>query len=163
MADIIIEKIYQRPVFSWGAGNLIICKVVMMHINKGILNAEGLIDPQKIDLAARMSENYWCRAHGDAVFAVEKPLPFPAMGIDSLPESVRNSRILTGNDLGKLGNIEAFPTEESKSIFKEKEGLLLMDKIKSADDLHRAAQKLLAEGEKEKAINLLLMGEALFG
>jgi len=92
-----------------GAGNLIICEVVKMHINDAVLNENGQIDPHKIDLVARMGGDYYCRASGDAVFEVAKPNLNLGIGIDQLPAAIRNSNILSGNDLGILGNFTAIP------------------------------------------------------
>lgn len=80
-----------------GAGNLIICEVVMMHIQDEVLNEMGQIDPHKIDLVARMGADYYCRASGNAVFEVAKPNMQLGMGMDALPPHIRNSRKLTGN------------------------------------------------------------------
>lgn len=92
-----------------GAGNLVICEPVLIHINDDIFDAKGRIDPQKIDLVARMGGDYYCRASGDAVFEVPKPNTQLGIGVDALPLSIRNSGILTGNDLGKLGNVHEMP------------------------------------------------------
>jgi flavin reductase (DIM6/NTAB) family NADH-FMN oxidoreductase RutF len=93
-----------------GSGNLVICKVKVMHFHDDILN-DMKVDQQKIDLVARMGGNYYCRAHGDALFEIAKPITTHGIGVDSLPESVRYSSILTGNHLGQLGNLEHYPTE----------------------------------------------------
>jgi len=92
-----------------GSGNLIISEVVMMHIDDSILDEEGTIDQQKIDLVGRMGGNYYVRAQGDALFEVPKPVRNLGVGIDQLPENIRTSSILTGNDLGMLGNVETIP------------------------------------------------------
>ncbi|NML36433.1 flavin reductase family protein [Chitinophaga sp. G-6-1-13] len=92
-----------------GAGNLIICEPILIHINDEIFDAKGKIDPQKIDLVARMGGDYYCRASGDAVFEVPKPNTQLGIGVDALPLSIRNSTILSGNDLGKLGNVHEMP------------------------------------------------------
>lgn len=95
-----------------GSGNLIISEIVMMHIDDAILDDEGTIDQTKIDLVGRMGGNYYCRANGNALFEVPKPIRQQGMGIDQLPEKIKNSSILTGNDLGMLGNVEQPPSEE---------------------------------------------------
>jgi flavin reductase (DIM6/NTAB) family NADH-FMN oxidoreductase RutF len=102
-----------------GAGNLIVCEILKIHIRKDVLDADGLIDQHKIDLVARLGKDWYCRASGTALFEVEKPLTRLGVGIDSLPESVRTSRILTGNDLARLGNVEALPSEEDVQEFIE--------------------------------------------
>ena len=95
-----------------GAGNLVICKVKVMHFNEDILLMDGKVDQEKIDLVARMGGNWYCRANGDAMFEIQKPLTTLGIGIDSLPEKIRNSKVLTGNDLGRLGNLEQIPSQE---------------------------------------------------
>ncbi|MCY7408894.1 MAG: flavin reductase family protein [Chitinophagales bacterium] len=95
-----------------GAANLIICEILLMHINENILNEQGRIDANKIDLVARMGDDYYVRASGNSLFEVHKPNTKPAIGVDQLPENIRNSKVLTGNNLGALGNAEHFPTKE---------------------------------------------------
>ncbi|MBC9911220.1 flavin reductase family protein [Chitinophaga varians] len=92
-----------------GAGNLVICEPILIHINDEIFDAKGKIDPQKIDLVARMGGDYYCRASGNAVFEVPKPNTQLGIGVDALPLGIRNSTILSGNDLGKLGNVHEMP------------------------------------------------------
>ena len=131
-----------------GAGNLIICKVKCIHINESVLDANDEIDQTKIDQVARMGGNWYCRAHGEALFEVQKPLTTIGIGIDSLPEHIRFSKILTGNDLGRLGNLEHYPTEEKivevKSTFY------------AAVNKEELAIDLINEGEVEKALCILL-------
>jgi len=101
-----------------GAGNLVICEVKMIHINDDVLDANGAIDQQKIDLVARMGGNWYCRAHGEALFEVAKPLTTLGIGVDAIPSEIRNSEILTGNNLGQLGNVETLPNETDVNEFK---------------------------------------------
>ncbi|GBL34477.1 uncharacterized protein aq_928 [Filimonas sp.] len=100
-----------------GAGNLIICEVLMMHINDDVLNEQQQIDPHKIDLVARMGGDYYCRASGNAVFEVAKPNMNLGIGIDALPEHIKYSKILTGNHLGQLGNSTSIPETDEQFIF----------------------------------------------
>ena len=92
-----------------GAGNLVICEVVRMHINKAVLTNEGRIDQQKIDLVARLGGDLYARASGAALFEVPKPGTGKVIGYDGLPDAIRNSSILTGNDLAMLANCEKMP------------------------------------------------------
>ena len=92
-----------------GAANLIICEVVCMHIDDNILDENKRIDPNKIDLVARMGGDYYCRASGSAVFEVHKPNVELGIGVDALPAAIRHSKILTGNNLGMLGNCTSIP------------------------------------------------------
>ncbi len=95
-----------------GAGNLVICEVQRIHINEAVLDENGMIDQTKIDLVARMGGNFYCRAHGNALFQVDKPITTIGVGIDALPEKLRFTNLLTGNDLGQLGNLLELPTDE---------------------------------------------------
>jgi len=89
-----------------GAGNLVICEVLLMHVNEEVLNADGRIDQQRIDLVGRLGNDHYCRASGAALFDVPKPGTRNVIGFDGLPPSVRNSPVLSGNDLAKLANCE---------------------------------------------------------
>ena len=99
-----------------GAGNLVICEVVKIHINEAVLDKDGLIDQHKIDLVARMGANWYSRSNV-GMFEVEKPLTTLGVGVDAIPNFVKETPIFNGNDLGKLGNVEAIPTEEEIAIF----------------------------------------------
>src|SRR4030095_1067731 len=100
-----------------GAANLVICEILLMHINETVLNDQQRIDQHKMDLVARLGEDFYVRASGSALFEVVKPNLKPAMGIDSLPEHIKQSKVLTGNNLGQLGNMERFPaTDELEAI-----------------------------------------------
>jgi len=138
-----------------GAGNLVICEVLLMHIKEEILDVEGKIDPHKLDAVARMGQDYYCRASGENVFVVPKPNEKVGIGIDQIPLRIRNSTVLTGNDLGRLGNVEKLPSEDmikqfqSENVWKETAG-------KGEEELHRLAQRYLKEGRVEDAWKILL-------
>ncbi|MEX1189593.1 MAG: flavin reductase family protein [Bacteroidia bacterium] len=144
-----------------GAGNLIVCEIVLVHVNDLVLDANHGIDQQKIDLVSRMGGNWYCRAHGAALFEVEKPISSLGIGVDSIPDSIRFSPILTGNNLGMLGNVEELPDKVAVETFRNSsERDVLMNSAPSADfALHRVAAKLLDEGEVRKAWLLLLSGD----
>jgi flavin reductase (DIM6/NTAB) family NADH-FMN oxidoreductase RutF len=114
-----------------GAGNLVICEVVRIHINEAVLDKDGLIDQHKIDLVARMGANWYSRSN-IGMFEVEKPLTTLGVGVDAIPNFVRESPIFNGNDLGKLGNVEAIPTEEEIAIFVQSN--FTVKAVLSADD-----------------------------
>jgi len=101
-----------------GAGNLVICEIVLVHIDENILDANKNIDPNKIDLVSRMGGNWYCRASGDAIFEVTKPIATLGIGVDNIPATIRNSKVLSGNNLGQLGNIEKLPSSEEVIDFK---------------------------------------------
>ena len=139
-----------------GAGNLIICEVVKIHIDESILDENGIIDQHKIDTVARMGGNWYSRANM-GMFEVEKPLSSLGIGVDSIPMSIKNSSILTGNDLGKLGNIQALPTEAEVAEFINIS--VEVKAILSADDIskvHRKAQEFLQKNEVLLAWKVLL-------
>ena len=131
-----------------GAGNLIICEIVRIHINEEVLNDQGQIDQEKIDLVARMGGNWYCRAHGEALFEVDKPLTTRGIGFDNLPVSILKSNWLTGNDLGMLANIESLPVVTEAS--------LVLYGAKSEEEKHKLAAKILKEGDVLQAWQVLL-------
>lgn len=114
-----------------GAGNLVICEVVKIHINEAVLDKYGLIDQHKIDLVARMGANWYSRSNV-GLFEVEKPLTTLGVGVDFIPNFVKESPVFNGNDLGKLGNVEAIPTEEEIAIFVQSN--FTVKAVLSADD-----------------------------
>lgn len=145
-----------------GAGNLVICHIVMIHVNEHVLDEQGRIDPHKIDLVARMGNDFYCRASGTAVFEVAKPNTKPAIGFDAIPAHIRSSTILTGNNLGQLGNVEMLPDEasvmetstwETVIAIKEKFG---NDPQACRNALHRLAQECLANDKPMDAWKILL-------
>ncbi len=139
-----------------GAGNLIICEVVLMHVASEVLDANNAIDVNKIDLVARMGGNYYCRASGNAVFEIAKPLSTIGIGVDAIPLSIRNSKILTGNNLGQLGNTEKLPTAEEISEYKKNILHLLDNKIEMEQKIHQHAKQLLADNKVSDAWKTLL-------
>ncbi len=99
-----------------GAGNLVICEVLKIHINEEILDENGAINPYKIDLVSRLGGNWYSRANV-GLFEVIKPLATLGIGVDSIPNHIKKSPVFDGNDLGMLGNIESLPTSEEITIF----------------------------------------------
>lgn len=134
-----------------GAGQLIFGRVLRLHINQAVLTKERFIDPHKIDLVGRMGDAYYSRASGRAVFEVEKPLAHPGIGIDALPEHIRNSKQLTGNDLGRLGNMPALPDAAQIQAWWKTHGAQYHNQ-----NPFRAARALLAANQKMDALLLLL-------
>lgn len=147
-----------------GAGNLIICEVVLMHISEDVLDANKNIDPQKIDLVARMGGNYYCRASGPAIFEVPKPLSVIGIGVDQIPEKIRYSRVLTGNNLGQLGNVEKLPETVDINEFKKTVLAGIFQKFtgKQAElehELHVKAKEFLEKGNISDAWKTLLASQ----
>lgn len=139
-----------------GAGNLVICEVVKLHMKEYILDENGSIDPHKIDTVARLGGPWYSRAKA-GLFKVPKPLTTLGIGIDKLPEDIRNSKVLTGNDLGMLGNVENFPnSEEIHTFIEASDEMKILTKGGNTELLHRKAQEFLCEGNVEEAWKLLL-------
>jgi flavin reductase (DIM6/NTAB) family NADH-FMN oxidoreductase RutF len=130
-----------------GAGNLVICQILLMHINEEILDAAGKIDPYKLDVVARLGGDYYARIHADSIFTVPKPLDKMGIGIDQLPPAIRNSKILTGNDLAMLANVEKMPEVTAGGYVSSTD----------QDETHRLAKKYLEEGRIADAWQVLLM------
>ena len=142
-----------------GAGNLVICEVVHLHVNEAILDEAGKIDPFKLDPIGRLGGNWYTRSK-QALFEVEKPLAKLGIGVDALPDTIKNSDVLTGNDLGKLGNVEAIP-EVDNSILENDENFrstMKPEKLKglSLSALHSYAHELLEENHVAQAWQVLL-------
>lgn len=139
-----------------GSANLVVCEIVMIHIDKGLLDEEGNIDTDKIDLVGRLGGDYYVRTVGNAKFRVPKPLSEIGMGVDNLPGQIRLSKYLSGNDLGILGNLKALPSvEEIKSMANQFPSV----DLNSLDekDLHIKAKQLIAEGKPYEALKILMV------
>lgn len=142
-----------------GAGNLVICEVVHLHVNEAIFDEAGKIDPFKLDPIGRLGGNWYTRSK-QALFEVEKPLAKLGIGVDALPDPIRNSKVLTGNDLGKLGNVESIP--ELKEDFSIETKLSVIEvnyferEILDEDELHQIAHQLLERGKVDDAWQVLL-------
>lgn len=134
-----------------GAGNLVICEVVKMHIQESVLNADKQIDTSKIDLVSRMGDNWYCRAHGDSLFEVQKPITTIGIGIDSFPESIKHSKVLNGNNLGLLGSVEALPAGEELAAYKSS-----LKKFNNEEEKHQYAKALLDANKVKEAWLVLL-------
>lgn len=128
-----------------GAGNLVICEVLRIHINEDVLDDKGMIDQHKIDLVSRMGGNWYCRANENSMFEIQKPITTIGIGVDQIPSEIRNSSILTGNDLGLLGSIEAFPSQEEIDSYSATSG-----------EKHQVAKDLLAKSQVMDAWKVLL-------
>ncbi len=139
-----------------GAGNLVICEVVKIHIAEEVLDEHQMIVQEKLDLVARAGGSYYNRAK-NGFFEIPKPLQTLGIGIDAMPEEIKNSMIFTGNDLGMLGNVEALPTDEAIADFVKNVGERHADiKEMSHREKHKMAQNYLSYGDVESAWKLLL-------
>lgn len=139
-----------------GAGNLVICEVVKMHVSNDVLDEDGTINQERLDLVARAGGSYYSRAN-KGFFEIPKPLRTLGIGVDTMPDYVKESMILTGNDLGMLGNVEALPSKEDISAFVEDISERYPDiKKMSHRDKHKIAQNYLSFGDVDSAWKLLL-------
>lgn len=145
-----------------GAGNLVIAEIKLMHIDESILDADGKIDQEKIDLVARLGGDWYCRVTKDNLFKVAKPVRSIGIGVDAIPYAIRNSKILTGNNLGQLGNVEALPTDEEIEAYsqsaeiKEILDATIGDSQTREVQLHLKAKQLLDEDRVNEAWMVLM-------
>jgi len=136
-----------------GAGNLIICEVVKLHINEAVLDENGAIDQHKIDLVARAGGSYYSRAK-EGFFEIPKPISTLGIGVDAIPLEIRNSTVLTGNDLGMLGNVEQLPIQQDVDNFaKDNANFVGLETVKK----HTFAKEYLKKNDIESAWNVLLI------
>ena len=128
-----------------GAGNLVICEVLKMHVSEAVMTDNNTIDQEKLDLVARGGGSYYIRAR-EGFLEIPKPLRIVGIGVDMLPDWVRKSSILTGNDLGLLGNIEALPTKDYiEAFWKQPSQSLLKNELKTIEERHHKAKELLKQ------------------
>jgi len=139
-----------------GAGNLVICEILTIHIDEKYLNDNGDIDPLKLNLVARMGENYYLDVKKESLFEIKKPVGQEAIGVDSLPSHTRNSLILSNNDLARLGNIEKTPTTLLINEFKQDEEIkkiiILADRNEKIKLLHQRVKEFLKNDDLNSAV-----------
>lgn len=135
------------------AGNLVICEVLRMHIDESVLDPDGRISPFKLDAVARMGADYYLRAQGGNIFTVPKPNEKLGIGVDELPEPIRKSVVLTGNDLGMLGNVERIPERDAAISLSEE---FITAQKQGERVLHELAQQELRKGNVMNAWQILL-------
>ena len=144
-----------------GAGNLIVCEILKIHIAENILDENQAIDQKKIDLVARMGGDWYCRADENSMFEIKKPITTRGIGVDAMPREVVASNILTGNDIGQLGGIESLPNETEVNDYKLIELVELFVSLedvpeKLEKELHIRAKHLLKENKLTEAWKTLL-------
>ena len=146
-----------------GAGNLVLAEIKVIHIDENILDKDGKIDQEKIDLVARLGGDWYCRVTKENLFQVPKPLTTLGIGVDALPYGVRNSMVLTGNDLGMLGNVAALPSPEEiddiavLSEVKEVLDATIGDPGNRTRELQELAKQFLIEGRVLDALKVVLL------
>ncbi len=143
-----------------GAGNLVICEVLKLHIREDVVDASGNIDQHKIDLVSRLGGNWYSRSN-QGLFEVPKPLATLGVGVDSIPRHIRESEVFDGNDMGILGNVESLPTRAEIDNFVN--GNFAVKAVLSADDRvkqHMMAKEMIAAGDPLSAWKVLLAKES---
>lgn len=138
-----------------GAGILVVAEIILIHVSPQVMK-EDKIDQNLLRLIGRLGENWYCKAFGDALFDVAKPLTTLGIGVDSIPYNIRNSKFLTGNDLGKLGNVETIPSQEEVQQFIKNEAFTANLAL---DDIHLLAKKYLEMNKVKEAWLVLLSVE----
>lgn len=146
-----------------GAGNLVIAEVKIIHISDAVLNEDGRIDQAKMDHVARLGADFYCRVTRDNLFKVAKPNVKMGLGVDMLPYHVRNSKVLTGNNLGQLGNLEAFPSDADVAAYAQSAEIkdildaTIGDSQTRELQLHLKAKQLLEEEKVMEAMMVLMV------
>lgn len=141
-----------------GAGNLVICDVILAHFAESLFDDLGHIDPARLDAVARLGNNWYCRVDGPSIFEIPKPLGRRSMGVDQLPAPIRNSTILTGNNLGRLATMESLPDQAQLQNLRADETVQKLLAMKSPEvDWHRYAREVLMAGDTRKALGILLL------
>jgi len=142
-----------------GAGNLIISRVVNIHINNHYFNDSNQLDTEKLDLVARLGASWYTRVTSNSLFEIPKPLLTKGIGVDALPKHAQNSTILTGNNLGRLGNLANLPSsteiEKLKSNSEVAQILTISNDVEKTKKLHKLAQTCLDNGDLEKSLAIL--------
>lgn len=144
-----------------GAGNLVICEVLRMHIDDSLLDENKKIDQRKINHVARLGGDWYCVVNEQNLFQVEKPNTQLGIGVDALPENLRNSRLLTGNELGQLGNVHTLPDIDPAFEDDHLKQIILYYSLNPEEmekELHTYAKKLLVAGKVQEAWQILLAG-----
>jgi flavin reductase (DIM6/NTAB) family NADH-FMN oxidoreductase RutF len=147
-----------------GAGNLVICEVLLLHIDEAVLNEEGKPDQRKLDLVARLGGNWYTRANAASLFEVEKPNMKLGIGVDALPADIRHSTILTGNNLGQLANVSELPVVDPAFYDDKLKNIIQYYSVNPDEmdkELHRYAKELLDAGKVDAAWQVLLADETV--
>lgn len=145
-----------------GAGNLVICEVLKLHIDDSLIDDNGKMDQRKIHHVARLGGDWYCRVDESNLFHVPKPNTELGIGIDALPESIRNSKILSGNNLGQLANVKEMPVIEPSYEDAHLKSIIQYYSVNPGEmevELHTYAKKLLEEGKVREAWQVLLAGD----
>lgn len=142
-----------------GAGNLVLCNIERIHLNENILDENDRIDPHKIDLMGRMGRAFYCRASGPNVYPILQPVDKMGIGVDQLPDVIRLSRFLSGNDLARLAAVTAIPEAET-DIRSDAQVISALSQsgAERISQLHQYAKTLVEAGDIDRAWQVLLSG-----
>ncbi len=146
-----------------GAGNLVVCEVVLAHFKENIFNEDGQIDPHRLDAVGRMGGDWYCRAQGEALFTLPKPSRRQGMGIDQLPEEIRNSKVLTGSHLAQLASEATVPEQSELTRHQQDQAIKEVEQKHKNDqegfimEMHQLAKQYLDKGETMKAWASLML------
>jgi len=149
---------------SGGAGHLILCEVVKLHIDKQVIDEHNRIDPEKLDLMGRMGRSYYARAAKGAIETIVQTIRPMGIGFDGLPSSILHSQVLTGNDIGYIaGHITELPAQDAVAAVKTSDPRIaqILSKNNAVEALHYYAKELLSVDDVPKAINVLMIADAL--
>lgn len=142
-----------------GAGNLVICEILRMHIKEDLLDESGNIDQLKLHHVARLGGDWYCRVNAQNLFKVPKPNIQLGIGFDQLPDNIRNSKVLTGNELAQLANVTVIPDASPAFANEDYSRIVQYFSLNPIDmelELHRLAAKLIGEDRIEEAWQVLL-------
>ena len=149
-----------------GAGNLVLAEIICLHINESVFDGEGRIMQDRLDLVARMGGDLYTRATAENIFTVPKPIMQQGMGIDNLPEYVRNSPVLTGNDLAQLANVTQLPRMDEVEEYVDMNPAITeeLDYLRPfpasrVSYIHQRSRSLLRKGQLAEAWLNLMAGE----
>jgi flavin reductase (DIM6/NTAB) family NADH-FMN oxidoreductase RutF len=140
-----------------GAGNLVIARVVLIHIDEQYVDAHGNLDTTKLDLVGRMGGAWYNRCTQDALFSIPKPITTKGIGIDGLPKYIRESNELTGNELARMGNLPELPNDKEVEIaYSEIVKPLMGSDIEVQRTLINLAKEMISKDQADKALSLLM-------
>lgn len=146
-----------------GAGHLIICDVIRMHIHEAVIDEQNRIDPHRMDLVGRMGRAYYVRASGPAVYTVHQPVNEMAMGFDQLPESIRRSPVLTGNEIAEIAALTEWPSQAALDLLSLEPAVAeLVLQEEGYMHLHELARKAIIAGSVDRAAGILLLADPLY-
>ena len=151
-----------------GAGNLVIARAKVAHINEEYLDEDGFLNQVKLDLVSRMGGDWYCHANVNSMFELARPGGIGVVGMDGLPEEIRSSTVLTGNDLGRLGNLDSLPGESEIRDASEKEEVKMIlvefdgNKGRANEALHRLGKEMIEAGQVKEALAVMMSADGTF-